>query len=78
MQHVANCEAMTDATGCPGYNVFVLETGEAEGWVAPWWTWLVLGVLALVLLTCCARATMRMAGFLKEDRPAKSVLHTEP
>ena len=37
----------------------------------PWWTWLVVGVEVLILLTCCTRAVLRAAGVGTEDRTVK-------
>ena len=49
-----------------GYDVIVLDTAD-DGWVYPWWCWLVLGVFILILLTCVANAVLRAAGIIKDD-----------
>ena len=37
----------------------------------PYWIWLVVGVVVLMLLTCCTRAILRAAGIGTEDRTVK-------
>ena len=50
--------------------VLVLSAGGGD-WSAPWWTWLVVGVVVLMLVTCCTRAVLRAAGVITEDRTVK-------
>ena len=50
--------------------MIVLSVGGGD-WSAPWWTWLVVGVVVLMLVTCCTRAVLRAAGVITEDRTVK-------
>ena len=50
-----------------GYEVIVLDN-IAKDWTFPWWLWLILGVLILILLTCVASALLRAIGIITDDR----------
>ena len=52
-----------------GYEVIVLE--PKTDWIAPWWTWLILGVFILMVLTCITKAFLKAIGVITEDREAK-------
>ena len=50
-----------------GYEVIVLDN-ITNDWTFPWWLWLILGVLILILLTCVASAVLRAIGVITDDR----------
>ena len=49
----------------------IVLTAGAAAWTVPWWTWLAVGVVVLMLVTCCTRALLRAAGIITEDRTVK-------
>ena len=56
--------------------VIVLDAVAGAGhWTGllPWWLWLVVGVVCLVLLTCAASHLLRAAGVITDERELKSV-----
>ena len=53
-----------------GFDVIVLSEVSSE-WFVPWWVWLVLGVVLLLLLICFVRWALRAAGLTTEDRPVR-------
>ena len=52
-----------------GYEVIVLNS--KTDWVVPWWTWLILGVFILMILTCATNALLKAIGVITEDLSAK-------
>ena len=55
-----------------GEDLSVLVLTVSPGtWSSPWWLWLMVGVVALVLGTCCARALLRAAGVITDERSVK-------
>ena len=56
--------------------VIVLDAVAGAGhWTGllPWWLWLVVGVVCLVLLTCAASHLLRAAGVIADERELKLV-----
>ena len=58
------------------FQVIVLDAVQGAGhWTGllPWWLWLVVGVVCLVLLTCAASHLLRALGVIADEREHKSV-----
>ena len=53
-----------------GFEVVVLRAAGSE-WSLPWWTWLLVGMVVLLLLICLARWALRITGVMREDRPVR-------
>ena len=53
-----------------GQNMIFLAPALLD-WSIPWWTWLVVGVVVLMLVTCCTIAVLRSAGVITDDRTVK-------
>ena len=45
-----------------GYTVTVLSEASAGSYSVPWWSWLVLGGVLLIILVCCMGWGMGLAG----------------
>jgi hypothetical protein len=50
--------------------MIVLSEASPE-WTVPWWAWLVVGVVLLMLLVCLVRWALGAAGVETEDRSVR-------
>ena len=57
--------------GAPQAPFILVLDDLASEWRYPWWVWLLLGVVALVLLTCVASALLRATGVITDQREIK-------
>ena len=56
----------------PGFDVIVLSMASPEWYIhVPWWTWMILGMVFLMLLICLALKVLKSVGVTSVDRPVR-------